>query len=84
MTRHINIALILFLLILSGCQSIRNNKKILEDGGTGYYKAIVIENETLPGYTIFSPEKLDYFDDEQKLSTVLWLNENCKKHSDGL
>ena len=82
--RNINTTIILFILILSGCQSIGNKEIVLEDGGTGYYKAVAIENDSLPGYTIFTPGKLDYFGDKQKLPVVLWLNKNCTNNSEGL
>ena len=62
----------LLILILSGCYSIENNKMIIEDGGTGFYKAIILEEKTLPGFTIYRPENMVPFAGTQKLPIVLW------------
>lgn len=80
---YFNVIAGLLILIFSGCQSIEKNKMVLEDGGTGYYKAVVLEEETLPGFTIFRPENMDVFHSKQKLPIVLWENGNCQNSSKG-
>jgi hypothetical protein len=57
-----------------------NNPIILEDGGTGFYKAVVLEDETLPGFTIYRPGDMNVFGGTQKLPIVLWSNGDCQNN----
>lgn len=50
---------------------------VIEDGGTGPYRAIVTEDRTLPGMTIFRPEDLSDFGGERQLPVLLWGNGAC-------
>ena len=50
---------------------------IVENGGTGPYSAIVTEDPTLPGMTIFRPRDLAPFGAERKLPILLWGNGAC-------
>ena len=50
---------------------------IIEKGGTGPYSAIVTEEATLPGMTIFRPNDLSRFGAERKLPVLLWGNGAC-------
>jgi len=50
---------------------------IVEKGGTGSYSAIVTEDATLPGITIFRPADLTPFSAERKLPILLWGNGAC-------
>lgn len=50
---------------------------IIEDGGTGPYSAIVTEDVSLPGMTIFRPRDLSPFGESQKLPILLWGNGAC-------
>lgn len=50
---------------------------VIEDGGTGPHPAIVTEDATLPGMTLFRPRDLTPFGSEQKLPVLLWGNGAC-------
>jgi CubicO group peptidase (beta-lactamase class C family)/dienelactone hydrolase len=50
---------------------------ILENGGRGPHPAIVTEDPSLPGMTIFRPADLGSFRAEQKLPVLLWGNGAC-------
>ena len=54
---------------------------IIEDGGTGPYKAVVLGEETLPKFTIYRPQNLGDFDSKQKLPILLWGNGGCADSS---
>src|SRR4030042_4741767 len=56
---------------------------IIEDGGTGPYKAIATGDESLPGFTIYRPENLMVFNKKQRLPVVLWGNGGCANSSAG-
>lgn len=49
----------------------------VEDGGTGMYKALMISESTLPTHTVFRPEDISVFGDEQKLPIIAWGNGAC-------
>lgn len=49
----------------------------VENGGTGPYAAIVTEDASLPGMTIFRPKDLSPFEGENKLPVLLWGNGAC-------
>ena len=49
----------------------------IEDGGTGPYPAIATESAGLAGMTIFRPDDLSAFGEEQKLPVLLWGNGAC-------
>lgn len=50
---------------------------VIEDGGTGPYKAIALGEETLTKFTIYRPQNLDDFGPKQKLPILLWGNGAC-------
>jgi len=56
---------------------------VIEAGGTGIYKAIALGDEKLPTFTIYRPQNLDMFGDDQKLPIVLWGNGGCMDTSAG-
>jgi hypothetical protein len=58
-----------------------NSPIVLEEGGTGFYKAVVLEDETLPGFTIYRPVDMNVFGGTQKLPIVLWSNGDCQTNS---
>ncbi len=51
--------------------------RILEDGGTGAYKAIMREEPTLPEHTIFVPQDLSAFGPSKLLPVLVWGNGAC-------
>ena len=54
---------------------------VIEDGGTGPYKAVALGEETLPKFTIYRPRHLDNFGPGQKLPVLLWGNGGCADSS---
>ncbi len=53
------------------------SSRIVEDGGTGKYKAIMLSDESLPTHTIFRPEDLSAFGKKNKLPLITWGNGAC-------
>ena len=51
--------------------------RIIEDGGTGAYKAIVKEDRTLPEHTIVVPQDLSPFNQKHPLPVLVWGNGAC-------
>ncbi len=54
---------------------------VIEDGGTGPYKAIALGEKSLTKFTIYRPESLADFGPEQKLPVLLWGNGGCADSS---
>ena len=54
---------------------------VIEDGGTGPYKAFVLGEDTLPQFTIYRPQNLDDFGPQKKLPILLWGNGGCADSS---
>lgn len=75
-------SLICAAVILAGCASgpvtpetVRS--KIVEDGGTGAYKAIMFEAPAFEAHTVFAPQDLSAFGKKKKLPVVVWGNGAC-------
>lgn len=51
--------------------------RIIEDGGTGPYRAIMETDPSLPTHTIFRPEDMGRFGDNIKLPIIAWGNGAC-------
>ena len=51
--------------------------RIVEDGGTGAYKAVMREESTLPAHTVFVPQDLTPFNAEKPLPVLVWGNGAC-------
>jgi hypothetical protein len=51
--------------------------RVVEDGGTGPYSAIMVTENTLPTHTIFRPKDLSVFDEKNKLPIIAWGNGAC-------
>jgi len=51
--------------------------RIIEDGGTGAYKAIMKEDSTLPEHTIIVPQDLSPFNEGNRLPVLVWGNGAC-------
>ena len=51
--------------------------RIVEDGGTGAYKAIMKEEATLPEHTVFVPQDLSVFGGKKLLPVLVWGNGAC-------
>ena len=55
----------------------RSRQRIVEDGGTGAYKAVMKEDPTIYAHTIFVPQDLKPFSDKQPLPVLVWGNGAC-------
>jgi len=51
--------------------------RIVENGGTGQYSAIMETDSSLPTHTIFRPQDLNAFDKKNKLPIITWGNGAC-------
>ena len=54
---------------------------VIEDGGTGPYKAVALGEETLTKFTIYRPQDLEDFGPQKKLPILLWGNGACADSS---
>ena len=81
------IALILSLaLMVAGTTSVGRTVKStrVDDGGSGPYKAVIVEDDALPGYSIFRPEDLKSASAvEGPLPVILFGNGGCAHSSTG-
>jgi len=51
--------------------------EIIENGGTGDYPAIMVTEALLPTHTVFKPQDLAQFGQENKLPIIAWGNGAC-------
>jgi dienelactone hydrolase len=57
--------------------SAQEKSKVIENGGSGEYKAIMMEEASLPTHTIFRPADLKPFDKKNPLPILVWGNGAC-------
>ncbi len=75
---HIITTLVLTAMSLSAWSlDIAPKQRIVEDGGTGPYKAIMKEEATLAEHTVFVPQDLSPFDRSNPLPVLVWGNGAC-------
>lgn len=51
--------------------------RIVEEGGTGPYKAVMFEAPDFEAHTVFAPQDLSVFGKKQKLPVLVWGNGAC-------
>ena len=51
--------------------------RVVEEGGTGPYKAVMKEEPTLEAHTIFVPQDLSAFNEKKALPVLVWGNGVC-------
>jgi hypothetical protein len=51
--------------------------RVVEDGGTGKYSAVMTTQASLPTHTVFTPKDLSGFGKKQKLAVIAWGNGAC-------
>ncbi len=61
----------------SGASASQPKTRIIEDGGTGAYKAIMKEEPTLKEHTVIVPQSLAPFGADRKLPVLVWGNGAC-------
>lgn len=64
-----------FILYSSSAQE--QQKRIIENGGTGSFKAVMMTEPSLTTHTVFRPEDLGAFKGENKLPIIAWGNGAC-------
>jgi len=52
-------------------------QKVVEQGGTGPFKAVMREEASLPAHTVFAPQDLSAFSAEHPLPVLVWGNGAC-------
>ena len=50
---------------------------VLEEGGTGPYKAVMYEVEGFKEHTVFAPKDLSVFSEKKALPVLVWGNGGC-------
>ena len=69
-------------LILAACAPkavapVAAQSRVVEDGGTGPYKAMMLEDPSLEAHTIFVPQDLSAFGKKNLLPVLVWGNGAC-------
>ena len=57
--------------------------RIVEEGGSGPYKAIMMEEASLPTHTFFRPQDISAFGKDKRLPVVVWGNGGCANSPSG-
>ena len=56
---------------------VASQSKVVEDGGTGPCKVLMLEDPSLEAHTIFAPQDLSAFGKKNKLPVLVWGNGAC-------
>ena len=56
---------------------VASQSKIVEEGGTGPYKVVMLEDPSLEAHTIFAPQDLSPFGKKNLLPVLVWGNGAC-------
>lgn len=59
------------------------NSRIVDEGGNGKYKAIVVSDDAIPTHTIYRPQDLSAFKKNNLLPVLVWGNGGCANSSSG-
>ncbi len=54
-----------------------NAQRIVDGGGTGNYKALMMDLTSLPAHTVFAPKDLSKFNSKNPLPVLVWGNGAC-------
>ena len=68
--------------VLAGCASgpvapVSVRSKVVEEGGTGPYKALMFEAPGMEVHTVFAPQDLSPFNEKNPLPVLVWGNGAC-------
>ncbi len=69
-------------LVLAACAPkevapVASQSRVVEEGGTGPYKVLMLEDPSLEAHTIFAPQNLAPFGKGNKLPVLVWGNGAC-------
>ena len=70
-------AMMLMLAGISMSFTTEEKSRIVEDGGTGPYKAVMKEEASLEAHTVFVPQDISKFGKDRKLPVLVWGNGAC-------
>lgn len=59
------------------------NSRIVDEGGNGQYKAIVVSDDAIATHTIYRPQDLSVFKKGNLLPVLVWGNGGCANSSSG-
>ena len=70
------------LMLGTACKSgpdapVASQSRVVEDGGTGPYKVLMLEDPSLEAHTIFAPQDLSPFSKKNPLPVLVWGNGAC-------
>ncbi|MBR6865400.1 MAG: alpha/beta hydrolase [Bacteroidales bacterium] len=70
------------LMLGTACKSgpvapVASQSRVVEDGGTGPYKVLMLEDPSLEAHTIFAPQDLSPFGKKNPLPVLVWGNGAC-------
>jgi dienelactone hydrolase len=77
MKKTILTVIALCMAVVAGAQTASVKSRVVEDGGTGAYKAIMKEEATLAAHTVFVPQDLSPFSGAKALPVLVWGNGAC-------
>jgi hypothetical protein len=81
MKRFFLIVTVLFFYLFGGFSQIVN-KKLIDNGGSGPYKAIAVTEKSLPDFVVYRPENIKKaVNKEGKLPVLVWANGGCMNSS---
>ena len=76
-TNRIVLLLLAVMFSISALFSQQTKSRIIENGGTGKYSAIMLSDTLLPTHTIFRPADISTFTKKHKLPLIVWGNGAC-------
>ena len=68
---------------IASVPALAQNSRIIEEGGSGPYKAIMMEEASLTTHTIFRPQDISKFGKGNLLPVVVWGNGGCANSPSG-
>lgn len=71
------------LMSMAAGSAMAQKSRVLEEGGTGAYKAIMMEEASLSSHTIFRPQDISKFNKSNKMPVVVWGNGGCAESPSG-
>ena len=82
MKRIASLSAACLLMLGTACQRgpvapVASQSKVVEDGGTGPYKVLMLEDPSLEAHTIFAPQDLAPFGKKNPLPVLVWGNGAC-------
>jgi hypothetical protein len=66
-----------FIALLTASPTLAQERRIVEDGGTGSFKAVMITEPSLRTHTVFRPQHLETFGKKNMLPVIAWGNGAC-------